>query len=248
MNEVTKQIRPIQDHDDYQAMVALVDEIIDAEPGTDDHDTLQIASDLVWAWEQKHVEIAPPDPIEAIKFRLEQLGLGLRDLRPYVGSDARVSEVMSGKRALTLKIVRALHQHLRIPLESLVRERTVDLEEDPEVGKYPIAEMIKLGWMKPDFVDPRAGQEKEAWNWLRRESRAEEFQFQPVLCRENSNSYANAKTDPHSLYAWCLYVRAQAYQAKPPSRTGPAKSTRGFSASLPDSARSRTVQSARKRN
>ncbi len=207
-------IRPIQSREDYEAMVALVDALVDAEPGSEDFDNLQIASDLVWGWEQKNVEIAPPDPIEAIKFRLDALDLSLRDLRPYIGSDARVSEVMTGKRELTLKMVRALHTHLGIPLESLVQERTIDLDEDPEVGKYPIPEMMKLGWLGK-YTDPKAGYEEEAWHWLREASKADDFQY-AALCRQNSQSYANAKTDTFALYAWCLRVRAVALSEKLP--------------------------------
>ena len=201
-------VRSIQNEEDYDEMVHVVDTLIDAEPGTEAYETLQIASDLVWAWEQKHVEILPPDPIEAIKFRLESRGSSLRDLRPYIGTDARIAEVMSGKRDLTLKMVRALNKHLDIPLESLVNDR-MELDEDPEVGKYPIAEMMKLGWLG-DFTDPKAGYEEEAWKWFRDKAHAD--QFQPAaLCRENSQSYANAKTDLHALYAWCLRVRVLAF-------------------------------------
>ena len=209
-------IRPIQSRDDYEGMVAIVDALIDANPGSNDFETLQIASDLVWGWEQKNVEMPPPDPIEAIKHRLDATGLTLRDLRPYIGSDARVSEVMSGKRDLTLKMVRALHAHLGVPLESLVHERIVELDEDPEFGKYPISEMMKLGWMG-DFTDPKAGNEEEAWNWLREKSKASEFQ-PAALCRQNSQSYANAKTDLHALYAWCLRVRAVALGEELPNK------------------------------
>jgi HTH-type transcriptional regulator/antitoxin HigA len=206
-------IRPIQTKEDYDAMVALVDELIDAEPGSEDYNTLQIASDLVWAWEQKNVGIPAPGPIEAIKFRLEQSGMTLRDLRPYIGTDARVSEVISGKRELTLKMVRALHRHLGIPLESLVQERNVPIEEDPEIGKYPIPESMKLGYTGP-YTDPKSGADEEAWLWLRKAGAADSFQF--VLCRQNSASYMNAKTEPHALYLWCLHIRAEALSEKLP--------------------------------
>ncbi len=223
-------IRPIRSKSDYDAMVAIVDELIDAAPGSDAFESLQIASDLVWGWEQKNVEMPPPDPIEAIKFRLDALGLTLRDLRPYIGSDARVSEVISGKRDLTLKMVRALHAHLGVPLESLVHERAVELDEDPKVGKYPIPEMMKLGWMG-EYTDPKAGYEEEAWNWFRAKARADEFQS-AALCRQNSQSYANAKTDLHALYAWCLRVRAVALGEELPNKYRPELIDEAFLADL----------------
>ena len=209
-------IRPIQSSEDYAAMIAIVDALIDAVPGTEDYEKLQIASDLVWAWEQKNILVAPPDPIEAIKFRLDALGFSLRDLRPYIGSDARVGEVMSGKRDLTLKMVRALNSHLGVPLESLIHERIIDIEEDPEIGKYPIPEVMKLGWTGP-YTNPKEGYEEEAWNWFRTNSRADEFSS-PTLCRQNSQSYANAKTDMHALYVWCLQVRKLAIAESLPNK------------------------------
>ncbi len=209
-------IRPIQSRDDYEGMISLVDALIDAAPGSEEYEKLQIASDLVWGWEQKNVEIPPPDPIEAIKHRLDAAGLTLRDLRPYLGSDARVSEIMTGKRDLTLRMVRALHTHLGIPLESLVHERSVDLNDAPDIGSYPIAEMIKLGWCG-DYTDPKAAYEEEAWNWFCEQGRAREFQS-AALCRQNSQSYANAKTDMASLYAWCLRVRALAIAQELPNK------------------------------
>ena len=202
-------LKAIRSEADYNEMVKLVDELIDAEPGSQEYDTLDIASDLVWGWEQKNVEMLPPDPIEAIKFRLEQSGLSLRDLRPLIGSDARVSEVMSGKRALTLNMVRALNRHLGIPLESLVGDRNIEQGAEDDVEKYPIHEMMRLGWMGP-FSDPKAGYEKEALEHLRTTGRAETHQL--ALCRQNSHSYENAKTDPFALHAWCLYVRACAHE------------------------------------
>ncbi len=223
-------IRPIQSTEDYDVMVALVDELIDAAPGSDEYEALQIVSDLVWGWEQKHVEMVPPDPIEAIKFRLDMLGLTLRDLRPYIGSDARISEVMSGKRDLTLKMVRALHSHLGVPLESLIYERSPELDKDPEIGNYPIPEMMKLGWMGK-FTDPSEGFEEEAWRDLRVRAKADEF-LVTALCRENSHSYANAKTKMHSLYAWCLRVRAVALANELPNRYRPGQINQKFLAEL----------------
>lgn len=85
-------------------------------------DDLELLSVLIEKYEDEHYRIDPPDPIDAIKFRMEQAGLTQEDLIPYIGSRSRVSEVLSGKREPTLAMIRALHVHLGIPAESLIHE------------------------------------------------------------------------------------------------------------------------------
>jgi HTH-type transcriptional regulator/antitoxin HigA len=91
-----------------------------AKAGTDDGDELDVLATLVDAYETKHFPIDSPDPIEAIRFRMEQLGLERKDLEPLIGSRARVSEVLNKRRGLSLKMIRALHEELDIPLEALI--------------------------------------------------------------------------------------------------------------------------------
>ena len=91
-----------------------------AKPGTDDGDELDVLATLVDAYEAKHFPIDSPDPIEAIRFRMEQMGLERKDLEPFIGSRARVSEVLNKRRGLSLKMIRALHEELDIPLEALI--------------------------------------------------------------------------------------------------------------------------------
>jgi HTH-type transcriptional regulator/antitoxin HigA len=88
--------------------------------GSPDADELEVLSMLIEKYEEEHYPIMPPHPVDAIKFRLDQLGLKSSDLQPILGYRSRVSEIMNGKRKLTLQMVRSLHQHLNIPLESLV--------------------------------------------------------------------------------------------------------------------------------
>jgi HTH-type transcriptional regulator/antitoxin HigA len=80
-----------------------------------------VLTTLVEAYEDRHFSINLPDPISAIKFRMEQLKLSQKDLVPYLGSPSKVSEILSGKRALSLSMIRSLHQHLNIPLEVLIQ-------------------------------------------------------------------------------------------------------------------------------
>lgn len=91
-----------------------------AKPGTDDGDELDVLATLVDAYESKHFPVESPDPIEAIKFRMDQMGLDRKDLEPFIGSRARVSEVLNGRRGLSLKMIRRLHEELDIPLEALI--------------------------------------------------------------------------------------------------------------------------------
>ena len=115
-------VKPIRTERDYKAALARIDELMDAVPGTPECDELDVLADLVVAYEHKHFPIDLPDPIAAIKFRMEQQGLSRKDLEPFIGSRSKVSEVLSGKRPLSLTMIRALHANLGIPAEVLLKE------------------------------------------------------------------------------------------------------------------------------
>lgn len=116
----TMPIRPIKSEADYDAALGAIDRLWDVAPGTAAADRLEVLVTLVEAYEEQHWRIDPPDPIDAITFRMEQQGLTRRDLEPYLGGRGRVSEVLNGKRPLTLTMIRRLHAGLGIPLESLI--------------------------------------------------------------------------------------------------------------------------------
>lgn len=113
-------IQPIRTEADYEAAMARIAELMSAEAGTAEGDELDILATLVEAYEQKRFPIEPADPIEAINFRIEQLGLERKDLEPYLGSRHRVSEVLNRRRGLSLEMIRRLHDGLKIPLEVLI--------------------------------------------------------------------------------------------------------------------------------
>jgi HTH-type transcriptional regulator/antitoxin HigA len=115
-------IRPIHTPDDHRAALARIEAIWNAEPGTPEGDELEVLATLVDAYERQAHPIGPPDPIEAIKFRLEQLGIDRKALEPLIGTRARVSEVLTRKRRLSLSMIRRLHRELHIPLDVLVAE------------------------------------------------------------------------------------------------------------------------------
>ncbi|KPC49658.1 helix-turn-helix domain-containing protein [Amantichitinum ursilacus] len=116
-------IRPIRTEEDYRAALKMVSPYFDNEPapGSADEDRFEILVTLIEAYEAQHHPIAPPDPIEAIKFRMEQQGLTAKDLVPMIGRLNRVYEVLSRARPLTLSMIYRLHTDLGIPLESLVQ-------------------------------------------------------------------------------------------------------------------------------
>jgi len=119
------EIRPIHNEADYKASLLEISTLMELDPdaGSPDGDRLDILATLVQAYEAKHHPIDPPDPIEAIKFRMEQGGLSVKDLVPLIGNSNRVYEVLGRKRALTLPMIRRLHKQLGIPAEVLIAER-----------------------------------------------------------------------------------------------------------------------------
>ncbi len=116
-----KDIKPIKTETDYDEALAEIASLMDAELGTPEGDRLDILVTLVEAYEEKHWQIDPPDPIEAIKVRMQQRGLTRQDLARVLGSKSRVSEVLNRKRSLTLTMIRRLHDTLGIPAESLIQ-------------------------------------------------------------------------------------------------------------------------------
>ncbi len=115
-------IKPIRNDDDLKAAFKRLEAVFQASEGSPEADEMEVWVALIEAYENKHHAIAPADPIEAIKFRMDQQGLGPKDLEPYIGSSGRVSEVLNRKRALSLRMVKRLHEGLHIPYESLLSQ------------------------------------------------------------------------------------------------------------------------------
>lgn len=115
-------ISPIRNEKDYQAALDRLELIFDAKQGTPEGDELEILSILIDRYENEHFPIEMPDPIEAIKFRMDQMGMKQKDLADIVGFKSRVSEILNGKRKLTLSMIRSLNKTLRIPTEVLVQD------------------------------------------------------------------------------------------------------------------------------
>jgi HTH-type transcriptional regulator/antitoxin HigA len=113
-------IYPIKTEEDYNNALARVAELMDAEPDSEAGAELEVLSTLVDAYEDRHFPIDSPDPVEAILFRMEQMGLDRKDLEPLLGGRSRVSEVLNRKRELSLSQIKKLHEGLRIPYENLL--------------------------------------------------------------------------------------------------------------------------------
>ncbi|HSI71600.1 MAG TPA: transcriptional regulator [Fimbriimonas sp.] len=116
------EVEPIRTEQDYRIALAELERLWGTPPGSAEGDKLDVLMDMVEAYEREHYPVAPPDPIDAIRFAMDQRGLKPVQLGTILGSTPRVYEVLNGKRKLSLKMIRALHRELDIPLESLIGE------------------------------------------------------------------------------------------------------------------------------
>jgi HTH-type transcriptional regulator/antitoxin HigA len=121
-----KDLKPIRTEADYEQALAEVERLWGAKSGTLDGDRLDILATLIDAYEAEHVPMDPPDPIEAIRFRMEQQGLTRKDLEPMIGTRTRVAEVLNRKRGLSIEMIRRLHERLGISADVLIRPSQLD--------------------------------------------------------------------------------------------------------------------------
>ena len=115
------ELKPIRSNADYKAALTEAERLWGAKSGTPKGDRLDVLATLIDAYEAQHFPMDPPDPIEAIQFRMEQQGLTRKDLEPIIGTRARVAEVMNRKRSLSIDMIRRLHEQLGISAEVLIR-------------------------------------------------------------------------------------------------------------------------------
>lgn len=202
-------IRAIRSEADYEAAIARIDDLMDAQSGTPEGEELDVLTDLVELYEAKHVPMGFPSPLGAIRFRMEQSGLSPRDLVSFMGSRAKVSEVLSGKRPLTMQMARALHANFGVPADVLLQQPGGELHsalEGTDWRRFPLAEMAKRGWIEKrrNF----ASHAEEIMRDLIRRAGGE--YVLPAFFRKNDQARVSAKTDPYSLKAWCWEVLARA--------------------------------------
>jgi HTH-type transcriptional regulator/antitoxin HigA len=185
-------IKLIRTEEDYQQALERLEELIDAAPDSSEEEELDLLSFLIDHYEEEHFPIDLPDPVEAIKFRMEQQGLTRKDLVAYIGSQSKVSEVLNHKRSLSLSMIRALHEGLDIPAEVLLRESGGQFEEkcyDP--AEFPMKEMFYAGYF-PGKKDLREVKEKAEELLIALLAPYEPLQQQMVFCR---SSHALATED-----------------------------------------------------
>jgi len=159
--------RVIKKDEDYEAALADAERLVanDPAPGTTEGDQLELLTVLIEDYEKRQFQFDLPDPIQAIEFRMEEQGLRQKDLVPMLGSRSRVSEVLSGKRPLTVAMIRALSLGLGVPADILIGGRTKthetlgELAESLEWSRFPVNEMQKRGWF--DFVRTSAKRSSE---------------------------------------------------------------------------------------
>ncbi len=216
-------IKRIRTEKDYEAALARIGELMDALSGpegqvddADDPDRIEldVLTDLVEFYEERHHPIRFPSAVAAIEYRMDQQSLTQRDLIPCIGSRSKVAEVLSGKRDITMSMARALNRHLRIPADVLLQKPGSDLDaafNDMEPRRFPLKEMAKRGWI-PDLPDLADRAEELVGGLIHR---AGGFAVAAApLYRKNDNRRVNAKTDEYALKTWCWQVMASANERK----------------------------------
>lgn len=185
--------------------------VLDPRRGTSDANRLELFALLIEKYETEHFPIDVPTPSEAIRFRMEEQDLSPKDLEPFIGSRSKVSEVLSGKVPLSLRMIRELNRGLGIPYEVLLQEGSGPSEE-LDWAKVPIAEMAKLGWLRADKAALRTKKESLAKTFFGTLTPA----AAPVgaLLRRSAHSRSTSKVDREALAAWLVQATRRSAEIK----------------------------------
>jgi HTH-type transcriptional regulator/antitoxin HigA len=198
--------RLIKNEEDYDTALSRIEQLMDAKPGSAEMDELELLTALVEMYEERHFPIDPPDPIEAVRFRMEQLGLAQKDLVPFIGTKSKVSEVLNGKRKLTLAMMRSLNKGLGISAEVLLKEPGANFPDElqnMEWSRFPIVEMAKRGWI-PESDDIKEKAEELIRDFIAQAGGSEAL---PTgFLRQGRRGRYNPKMDHYALAAWCIRV------------------------------------------
>ncbi len=207
----------IKNEPDYEAALSRIDELMEAGVDTAEGDELELLVTLVELYEKKTYPIDLPDPVEAIKFRMDQMGLKQKDLIPFVGSRSKVSEVLSRQRPLSIGMIRKLHEGLGIPADVLLKESDVKMTptaEGIEWESFPLNEIIKRNWI-PDFHGALVEAKKQAGDLLAAWVGHLGFDLlRPALLRQHVRS--GSESDAYALAAWQIRVSLLALEQKVP--------------------------------
>ena len=200
----------IKNEQQYDEALAYVATLMDAQPGSAKEAELELWGTLVELYEDKVHPIGLPDPIEAIKFRMEQAGLTPRDLIPYLGSPSKVSEVLSRKRPLSLAMMRRLHEGLGIPAASLLGKVDGELPQADvplDWAKFPVVEMRQRGWIRFSGT-PQAAREHAEDLMRAFITPFEEEAELPMCARQHVRD--GKKMDVYALCAWKIRIMKRA--------------------------------------
>lgn len=195
----------IKNDEQYEEYLNIAKALLDSdpEPGSEKSDKLELLTLLIEEYEDEHYQIDYPDPIEAIKFRMEHQGITQKDLASFIGSPSKVSEILNRKRPLTLKMIRALNRHLNIPAEILLGEegKTIPSNfKDIDWNKFPIIEMYNKNYF-PDFEDTKYKAKVLAEELVRPLLEITKPYLEMIpLNRQHIRSGSEA--DPYALLAW----------------------------------------------
>ena len=206
------QAKVIKTEEEYELALARIDGLMNAVPGTPEGDEFELLVTLVELYEGKVYPMDLPDAVSAIIFRMEQEGLQQKDLVKYIGNKSKVSEVLAGKRPLSLSMMRKLHAGLGIPAEVLMQEPQAELPKIPEGfewGKFPLNEIINRKWIRFNGTLQEAKEVAEELlsRWA---APLGNNALQPALMRQHIRGRNNTNTYP--LAAWRIRVALLALQ------------------------------------
>ncbi|MCF8091222.1 MAG: ImmA/IrrE family metallo-endopeptidase [Desulfotignum sp.] len=201
----------IKTEKDYDLALSRIEDLMDAEANSPEAEELELLATLVELYEDDNCAMDFPEPVQAIKFRMEQLGLNQQNLVPFIGSKSKVSEILNKKRPLTLSMMRSLYKNLGISAEILLQKTGAEFPETvPSIKwhRFPLKEMSKRGWIKP-FRESEDSAEESMRLFIK--DCCPGAKTIEACFRENSGNRINTKTDTYALNAWCMRVMSLAH-------------------------------------
>lgn len=208
------ELRVIRDELQYAALLEQAKELAlaDPMPGSQDAERLEVISVLLEKFEETRFRFEAPDPIEAVIYRLAELGMKQKDFAKIIGSPSRASEVLSRKRGLTIEMIRSIHEQLRIPADILIGHPRQDDSANSELDwkKFPVKEMQKRGWFDIDLAEGKTGEELVRSFFSRTSA-----QSAPVLLRKTLSGVSKDESR-YAIYAWIARVLIRARDIKKP--------------------------------
>lgn len=215
-------LKIIKTPEEHKAALVRLEQLMDADPHecTQEADELEVLALLIDQYEQQNYAIDLPDPIDAIRFRMDQQDLKNRDLIPFIGSAPKVSEVLNGKRPLSLNMIRRLNQGLGIPVNILIQEPTQEAanERDIDWQAFPLAVMLNRGYFE-DFEGTLSELKEYSAESLTRffKSVRGGFDLEPAMLRTTAHLRTNDKvSDQYALWAWQVRVLKKATEQQLP--------------------------------